>query len=116
MHEGGWTLRRAAHGYAAEKPWPPPGGDDLRTLTAIPDPLTGEPKLHLLPGQPQDITADTPTPAWAGERFDVHWVVSVLCDRQHVREHTRAEHDRAGRSPGVELTLEGDRGPDVRSV
>jgi hypothetical protein len=90
VHEGGWTLRNTPTGYAADKPAPSPAGTDLRTLTAIPDPLTGHPRLHLLPDQPTTIAPDTPTPTWAGEPFDVHWVVGVLCDRQHVRAHHAA--------------------------
>jgi hypothetical protein len=90
VHEGGWTLRDTPTGYAADKPTPSPAGTDLRTLTAIPDPLTGHPRLQLLPGQPTTITPDTPTPTWAGEPFDLHWVVGVLCDRQQVRAHHAA--------------------------
>jgi hypothetical protein len=90
VHEGGWTLRQTSAGYAADKPWPPPDGPDLRTLASIPDPVTGDPRLRLLPGQPTTITAETPTPAWAGEPFDLHWVVDVLCHRSYVRTHLAA--------------------------
>jgi hypothetical protein len=105
VHEGGWTLRRVDRGYAADKAPPLAGpvaepAGPVRTLTALPELTDGRSDIEHLPDQPTTIGPATPVPTWAGEPFDLAWVVSVLCDRAHVRAiHAREAAARSERPP-----------------
>jgi hypothetical protein len=93
VHEGGWTLARAPGGYSAVRPptTNPPAGPGV--LVSVPDPTPAHPHIDQHPDQPDTITPDTPVPSWAGEPFELAWVVGVLCDRTYVTHQLATEND-----------------------
>jgi hypothetical protein len=92
VHEGGWTLTRTTGGYTATRP---PTGPKTGpgVLVAVPDSLPADPDIDQHPHQPDSITPDTPVPTWAGEPFDLAWVVGVLCDRTYVTRQLATENE-----------------------